>query len=278
MPENTLSTVKQCSETREYLYQKTVVRTSFIGEDEAINTLASQQKKGTAFSGLSTAIPYSIIDSSITEKIQADRTKWTVTYSIYTPKTKPGGGGGGEDDSPYYVEKDSMTMAQYQFPLYKYLLSNEYAAVRAWENLPTKYTTLKTDFGFLSADANNNETSVYLSSVSDKALNTAMKIASGIEYVQKSYPIMTHTEQLSARRTMTTRLEKLNHIDNSVYMPSIKDSYPNYQWLKTQFDWVENDDSSWTLTESWIGTPNEQPWDKDLYGLSAWEFIDTSKS
>ena len=274
MPENTLSTVKQCSETKEYLFQKTVVKTSFIGEDEAINTLASQQKKGTAFSGLSTAIPYSIIDSSITEKIQADRTKWTVTYSIYTPKTKPGGGGGGEDDSPYYVEKDSMTMAQYQFPLYKYLLSNEAAAVRSWELLAGNDISAKQNFQYRD-EADNLQ---YLSAVSAKALETAKKMAAGIEYVQKSYPIMTHTEQLSARRTMTTRLEKLNHIDDSIYMPSIKDSYPNFQWLKTQFDWVENDDSSWTLTESWMGTPEDQPWDKDLYGLSAWKFVDVSKT
>ena len=75
MPNNSLSSIQQCGETREYLYRKTVVRTSFIGEDDAIQTLASTQKKGSAFSGLSSAVAHSVIDSSTTEKIQADRTK-----------------------------------------------------------------------------------------------------------------------------------------------------------------------------------------------------------
>ena len=269
---NQLSTVKQCSETKEYLHQKTLVRTSFIGEDSAIETLASTQKKGTAFSGLSSAIPYSVIDSSTTEKLEADRTKWTVSYSIYTPKVKPGGGGG-DDPSTYYTSKDSMTMAQYQFPLYKYLLSDEAAAVMSWENLAGNEVSAKQNFQYMKSDGSFD----YLSSVSDKAYKAAKKMAAGIEYVQKSYPQITHVEQLSSFKTMTTRQNRLNHIDDSSDVP---DLIANYQWLKTQYDWQENDDGTWTLTESWMGTPEDQPWDEDLYGSlsSAWKFIKTDNS
>ena len=137
MPNTSLSSIQQCGETREYLYRKTVVRTSFIGEDDAIQTLASTQKKGTAFSGLSSAVEHSVIDSSTTEKIQADRTKWNVVYSIYT---EHGGGGGGGTSAVYYTSQDSMSMVQYQFPLYKYLSADEAAAVQAWENVPQRWT------------------------------------------------------------------------------------------------------------------------------------------
>lgn len=262
-----LSTVKQCSEIREYLNQKTVVKVSFIGEDNAISTLASAQKKGAAFSGLSAAVPNSMIDSSITEKIQADRTKWTVTYSIYTPKTRPGGGGG--HDTTYYTSKDSMTMAQYQFPLYKYLLSNEAAAVRSWELLAGNDISAKQNFQYRDEEDNLK----YLSAVSEKALKTAKKLAAGIEYVQKSYPIITHVQELSAHEKDSDREKRLNTVDDSSDVPDLIDGY---QWLKTQYDWVQTDTSLWTLTESWMGTPEDQPWDKDLYGppLSAiWKFV-----
>ena len=272
MPENTLSTVKQCSETREYLYQKTVVRTSYIGEDSAISTLASQQKKGTSFSGIGESVPYSVIDSSTTEKLEADRTKRNVTYSIYTPKVHPGGGGSGSG-SMFYTKRDSMTMAQYQFPLYKYLLSNEAAAVKSWELLAGNDVSAKQNFQYRDEEDNLQ----YLSSVSPKALEAAKKLAAGIESVQKSYPVITHVEEMSAFEKIPDRQNKLNTVDESNDVPDLIDGY---QWLKTQYDWVQTDTSLWTLTESWMGTPEDQPWDKNLYGppLSAmWKFVKVDK-
>ena len=263
---NALSTVQQMSETRDYLYQKTKVHVEFIGEDSAIETLASTQRKGTHYTGIGggSALSSSYIDSSRTEKIQADRTKWIVDYSIYTPKG--GGGGGGGEGGQYYTSTDSMTMVQYQFPLYKYLDQDEAAAVASWENLSDEDTEHKKNFEYRKENGSYEA----LSAVSEKAEKVAKKMFAGIEYVQKSYPQITHVEKFANRLTMTLRQDRLNHIDNTTDVPDLID---DYSWLKTQYDWQENDDSTWTLTEAWIGVPDSDPWDTDLYGLSAWSFF-----
>ena len=160
-------------------------------------------------------------------------------------------------------------MAQYQFPLHKYLLSNEAAAVRSWELLAGNDISAKANFQYKDEEDNLK----YLSAVSEKALKIAKKLAAGIEYVQKSYPIITHVQELSAHEKDSDREKRLNTVDDSGDVPDLIDGY---QWLKTQYDWVQTDTSLWTLTESWMGTPEDQPWDKDLYGppISAiWKFI-----
>ena len=268
MPNTSLSSIQQCGETREYLYRKTVVRTSFIGEDDAIQTLASTQKKGTAFSGLSSAVEHSVIDSSTTEKIQADRTKWNVVYSIYT---EHGGGGGGGTSAVYYTSQDSMSMVQYQFPLYKYLSADEAAAVQAWENVPPEESARKAAFKYQDAQTGEWKD---LIDVSEKAKKVAEKLFAGVEYVQRAYPQITHVERSAKCETHSLRQNALNHIDNAGVpaMPMKND----YSWLKVQYDWTENDDSTWTLTEAWTGIPKDNPWDSDLYGPNAWDFFNPS--
>lgn len=262
MPDSDLPTVQQCSETRDYLNQKTVVKVSFIGEDSAIAALASAQKKGTAFSGIggSGAVAHSVIDSSVTEKLQADRTRWNCTYTIYSPQ---GGGGGGD---AYYTTLDSMTMVQQQFPLYKYLNADEAAAVASWENLSDDDVDNKKAFRYKKPDGSYDD----LSNVSAKALAVAKKILAGFEYVQKAYPQITHVERFDTKKSLTDRKNRLNHIDTTNDVP---DLISGYSWLKVQFDWQQNDDGTWTLTESWMGVPDADPWDSDLYGANAWDFF-----
>lgn len=277
MADSELSTVKQCSETRDYLYRKIMVRTSFIGEDSAISTLASTQKKGTAFSGiLSDAVEHSVIESSVTEKMEADRTKWNVTYSIYTEHS---GGGGGETSAVYYTSQDSMTMVQYQFPLYKYLSADEAAAVQSWESYDwdgekaEDEGVKKSDFKYWNPLSSNFQP---LTTVSQKAASVARKLFAGVEYVQKAYPQITHVERSATRQTHTTRQNALNHIDNTG-VPDLG-MKNDFSWLKVQYDWTENDDSTWTLTESWTGIPKDNPWDADLYGPNAWAFYNPPPS
>ena len=258
MPSSSLPTVQQISETRDYLNQKTVVKVSFIGEDTAIASLAATQKKGTQFSGTGSAVAHSVIDSSVTEKLQSDRTKWNCTYTIYSPS---GGSGGGD---AYYTTLDSMTMVQQQFPLYKYLNAEEAAAVKSWENLSDDDTENKKNFKYKKPDGSYDS----LSNVSAKAESVAKKILAGCEYVQKSYPQTTHVEKFDTKKTLATRRNALNHIDANA--PQLIDGY---SWLKVQFDWQQNDDGTWTLTESWMGVPSADPWDPDLYGANAWTFF-----
>lgn len=258
--------IEQCGETREFLYRKIVVRTSFIGPDQGIYDLASVQKKGTQFSGTGSAVAHSVIESSTTEKIAADRSKWNVIYSIYTEHG--GGSGGGGTSAVYYTSQDSMSMVQYQFPLYKYLNANEATAVQAWENLPPEESARKAAFKY--KDVETNEW-VDLIDVSEKAEKVARKLFAGVEYVQKAYPQITHVERMQVRDNDKDRMDALNHIDNSG-VPDLG-MKNDYSWLKVQYDWTENDDSTWTLTESWTGIPKENPWDPDLYGPNAWDFF-----
>lgn len=265
MPSSSLSAVEQCSETREYLNQKTVVKVSFIGQDNAISSLASVQKKGAAFSGLSSVVEHSVIDSSVTEKLQADRTKWNCTYTIYSPLS-------GSSGDAYYTTLDSMTMVQQQFPLYKYLNAEEAAAVVAWDEedwngeRATEKKVKKSDYKYWDTGL---ETFRLLSEVSEKAESVAKKLLAGFEYVQKAYPQITHVEKFNSKKSLTNRQNKLNHIDND----GVPKLISGYSWLKVQFDWQQNDDGTWTLTESWMGVPSTDPWDPDLYGANAWTFF-----
>ena len=202
--------------------------------------------------------PLTGIDSSVTEKLQSDRTKWNCTYTIYSPQ----GGSGGD---AYYTTLDSMTMVQQQFPLYKYLNADEAAAVASWENLSDDDVDNKKAFKYKKPDGSYDN----LLNVSEKAEKVAKKILAGFEYVQKAYPQITHVERFDSKKALNNRKNKLNHIDNE----GVPNLITGYSWLKVQFDWQQNDDGTWTLTESWMGVPDTDPWDSDLYGATAWDFF-----
>lgn len=248
MAEETL--IKQIGKKVEYLSGYTITTETYIGPDDEIATKASQNVVGGKYDGLS-----SNIRSSITEKIEADRSKWTVVYG------KQASSGGGDNDD-LIKQTWTMTMTQYEYPLEKYLSADEAGQVAAWEQTDIKH---KKNFEFF---VDMSQTGAVYQMLAGKALQVAKKKFAGIESVLKFYPQATCTSLYGKYSSFTDRANKLNHIDDS----SLSSDFGlGVHWLKSGFDWTQNQDGTWTLTESWIGSPK---WDEDLYGENAWSFVE----
>jgi len=107
------------------------------------------------------------------------------------------------------------------------------------------------------------------------------KIMKGTERVIRFYPQITRRRSYYA--PPSGLFQKLSYIDTPP-SPSSNALGPNgistlisaHQWLKVQDDCDEQQDRTWMRTESWIGistadSPNNSPWDPDLYGANRWK-------
>ena len=107
------------------------------------------------------------------------------------------------------------------------------------------------------------------------------KIMKGTERVIRFYPQITRRRSYYA--PPTDLFQKLSYIDTPP-SPSSNTRGPNgvsslisaHQWLKVQDDCDEQQDRTWMRTESWIGiptadSPNNSPWDPDIYGATRWK-------
>ena len=247
-------TVKQLGEKVEFFPKYTMTTASFIGPVATLSGVALSNRKGDKFQSTENTI----IESSSTEKIEADRMRWNVSY-----KTWLSSGGGGESD-PYTSQTWSMSMTQYEFSLDKYLDPDNAAKYNSWKNTDEEHKKAFKYLELVSPGAGPQ-----YDDLDGMALSCAKKFFAGIESVIKFYPQATRTTVYDSLHNFKTRASALNHIDNSAVSAEFGLSC---SWLKSQFDWTENSDTTWTLTESWIGVPSDNPWDEQLYGKDAWNF------
>lgn len=247
-------TVKQLGERVEYFPQYKMTTASFIGPESQLSAMAAANKKGDKYD----SIANTVIQSSVTEKMEADRLRWNVSY-----KTWLSGGGGGGGDDPYISRVWSMNMTQYEFPLDRYLDPENAEKYNAWKNTDLKQ---RKQWKYLLSTEKENGTPVY-GDLSGMALSCAQKYFAGIESVMRFYPQATRTSIYEKQQEFEYIYGNLNHIDNT---PSAVYKF-DCEWLKSGADWTENSDTTWTLVESWIGAPH---WDEELYGLGAWDFYE----
>ena len=247
-------TVKQLGERTEYLPQYTLTTTSFIGPESVLSGVVTTNKKGDKYN----SIANTVIESSVTEKMEADRLRWNVSYKTWLS----GGGGGGSD--PYISQTWSMNMTQYEFPLDRYLDPDNSRKYNAWKNTDEEH---KRNFQYLELVSPG--AGPQYDDLSGMALSCAKKFYAGIESVMKFYPQATRTSVYDRLHEFKTRADALNHIDNSSVSAEFSLSC---SWLKSGFDWTQNNDNTWVLTESWIGIPADNPWDSELYGPNQWKF------
>ena len=228
--------------------------TSFIGPENQLSGVAMSNKKGNKYNSNENTV----IESSVTEKMEADRLRWNLSY-----KTWLSGGGGGESD-PYISQTWSMNMTQYEFPLDRYLDPDNAEKYNAWKNTDEEHKKAFQYVELVSPGAGPQ-----YANLDGMALSCAKKYFAGIESVMRFYPQATRTSVYDRLHKFKTRVEALNHIDNS----SVSAEFGlSCSWLKSGFDWTQNNDDTWVLTESWIGVPQNNPWDSNLYGPSAWNF------
>ena len=252
-------TIQQLGERIEYYPQYTMTTTSFIGPENQLSGVALANKKGSKYKNTQKTT----VESSITEKLEADRLRWNVSYKTWLS----GGGGGGDDD--YISRTWNMNMTQYEFPLDRYLDPDNAEKYNAWKNTDEEH---KKAFQYL--ELVRPGAGPQYDDLSGMALSCAKKYYAGIEDVMKFYPQATRTSTYEEKKEFAERRNKLNHIDNT---PENEFSL-SCSWLKSGFDWTQNNDDTWVLTESWIGVPGNNPWDPQLYGDKQWEFYIPSDS
>lgn len=108
------------------------------------------------------------------------------------------------------------------------------------------------------------------------------KMMKGVDRVIRFYPQITRKRQYYA--PPADLFQKLSYIDtpptpsgaNTLAPDGLSTLISTHQWLKVQDDCDEQQDHTWTRTESWIGIkltddPNSSPWDPDLYGPNRWQ-------
>lgn len=217
----------------------------WIGPDTEIITLASTYPQGESYTNSETELS-GVVKSSKFEKIEADYSKWTVTY--FKNKVPKSG-----SDPDTLDDVWSETCAQYQYPLEKYLDKYEAKALNAWKQLDPDKQLEWIDGGV-----------TYLPG---KALDVAKLEFAGVSSVQRSYPQVTRTRVFSKlKENIKPELNQTSTIPDDQFKWDEEMS-----WLKVGFDWVQDIADNWTLTETWIGTPaSDGGWNKNLY--KTWPF------
>lgn len=284
--------VKQTAETRDYFDTFIKYNREYIGPDANIKALASAYKQGTLFIDPDEPTVKAVVDVSRFVKYTSDRSKWQLT--LVQDLDDGGGGGGTGDDDGIISQLWSQNMTQYQFPLEKYLKPEEAQVVALWDasnpwvKMFGKYETAEYDFVKVKpegAEIENETLEVVqdnvikeLSATSELARKIAFMKWCGNDYVMRFYP----------QATLVTTYRRYHHAHTREKSLGCMDIYPNrqfhqekhFKWLKTAFDWQENPDKTWTLTESWIASPIEDGgWNRNLYGedsmdTTKWKFYD----
>lgn len=242
--------LQQCGKTIDYTNIGNSITEVWIGKDDDIKDLAEGHKQGDKYEN---ADGEGVVRSSRTEKIQADRSKWTVVYFVNKEV------GGGDDPDPL-EDIWSENVAQYQFPLEKYLDKYEAKAIKEWERQDPDVQVDWIDEG--------------ISKLPGKALYVAKFKQAGINEVMRCYPQVTRTRVFSKRKDNIK--PELCHIDDT---PDGEFEWDEeMSWLRVGFDWTQDTADNWTLVETWIGTPaDDGGWDVKLYGEVSdgrWSFYD----
>lgn len=241
---------KQVGARTEYFKGATRTTETYIGGIASLSAVASEHPKGSKYGESDN----NIVESSVLETMESDYGKWTVIFS----DSKSGEG----SDTPI-KEQWNMNMTQYEYPLEKYLNEDESSQLRKWKDTDEEHKKTWQYYNGKSLGAG----AIY-EYLNGKALEVAKKIYAGIENVMKFYPQANRVGLYDSKRTFSSRAEMLNKIDST---PDTQFDDFDVKWLKSAFDWSENSDGTWTLTESWIGAPT---WDENLYGDNAWVFYD----
>ena len=253
------ATVYQSGEEIDWGQKFAMVTRTYIGPDNDILDMGKANKVG---SGLNLGNGLSgTVQSCKTIKLDADRSKL-----VYTVRSKNYEGSGGEEDPNLLDETWQVTMAQMEVPLYRYCSPDaengdeDYGnavALNAWENETDP--TLKNEFKYMGDDGEPV-------TLAGRTLDLAKLINSGVEARLVFYPqatLVTNCEDYKKVSNFSNRRAALNYIDDT---PNDELDLTGYSWLKSSFDWNQNADGTWVLTETWIGSPQYLgDWAKGLY-------------
>ena len=249
---NTL--IEQVGKTTEYRQDVAVTTETYIGPEDVIATTAASYRAGGSYTPPGTGQKACTITLSRTEKIQSDRAKWTFSYG----QDK---GSSSSPDTPLSTVW-SCVVAQYQFPLEKYLDREEAAKLYDWENKePDEQKSILDSEAALSPESR--------ATLPGKSFDVAKLKFSGTNEVQRCYPQATRVRTYNNyKKTIAPNLNTTGTEPDTEFNWTGKNAM---SWLKVQFDWEQQPDGTWRLTESWQGYPtNDGGWNSNLY--DTWEF------
>lgn len=248
-----------------------IVTRSYIGPDDSILNYAYTNKIGSGYDcehGLSGRV-----ESCRTLKIDADRSQCTLVVNC------PYDSGDNPDEALNTTW--ACNMAQLELPLYKYCTPNytssdlstwgDAAAIEAWEHEDNP--TLKTNYHYTVFDTQTQETTE--KELEGRSLEIAKMMNSGVDNRICFYPQATRVTRWASLSDVQGEGTSLKDREAEL---NLKDTQPlssdltafltveNYSWLKSGYDIQQNTDGSWSLTESWIGTPTYLgEWNNALY-------------
>jgi hypothetical protein len=261
------ATVYQKGEDIQWGDKWATVTRVYIGTDDSILGEAYSKKAGTSYDcghGLS-----GIVESCKTQKLDADRTQLQLLVRCPYDKSSLSDEAGSLDTTW------ACTMSQMEVPLYRYcspLSSSDptewgnAAAIEAWEH--EEDPTLKADYSYTNPGTGETE------SLMGRSLDIAKLMNAGVDARICFYPQATRTTRyaaLSDVHNIHSREKKLNYIDKEPLKGELDEfmSVDDYSWLKSGYDVTQNTDGSWTLVETWIGTPEYLgEWNENLYSSS----------
>lgn len=240
--------------TKDYRKDATIVTETYIGPVDTLSNVAKTYKVGEEFtpSGQSKA---AMITVSRLEKIQSDQAKWTLSYG------SDNGAGGTSSDQPI-SELWSCTISQYQFPLEKYLNKEEAGKLRDWEmKEPNEQLSILETEEALTPGTRQT--------LPGKSFDVAKLKFSGVNEVIRCYPVAKRVSIYNRyKRTIDPDLNTTGTEPNSEFSWTGDNEM---SWLKVQFDWEQQSDGTWQLTESWQGSPTKDGgWNSNLY--DEWDF------
>ena len=236
--------LEQCGKTIDYTSIGNAITETWIGEDDVIATKAQTYCQGKKYTN---ADGEGVVRTSRTEKLQSDRSKWTVTYFVNKDP------GSGHEDEPL-DDIWSENVAQYQFPLERYLDKYEAKAIKEWERQDPDVQVEWIDAG--------------VAMLPGKALDVAKLKMAGTNEVVRCYPQCVRTRVFSSfKENISPDLCTIDDTPEDEFIDSAADWDEEMSWLKVGFDWSQDTADNWTLVETWIGSPvADGGWNENLYG------------
>ena len=257
------SEVYQSGETIDWQNNYMVVDRSYVGPDTLILQMAEANRRGSGYD-LGNSLSGEV-EQCNTTKLDSDRTKLDLKIKCAI----------GTGDANVLQDTWTVQIAQMEVPLYRYCKPNftsadvnnwgEAPAINAWENETD--VNLKSAYKYRQYNPELKEYSTL--DLSGRSLSIAMIINGGTESRMTFYPQASRTTICKDYTQLSNYEYRKNHLNYADNTPANFVDTISCMWLKTAFDLQQNTDNTWTVTESWIGSPYDLGgWQEPLYGFA----------
>lgn len=259
--------VKQLNYTMDAQRGTTIVTEEWIGPTDTIEDLALTWYAGKKFDS-DGRIPDTklsgYIQSSVASKMEAERSKWTVSTSS-KGRMSISGGGGGEDTEAVWT----FSTSEYEESTLRFLDKVQTNMFIKWEASDDKHLLRFTDNNkvyYLSSYATaDGEKYPDAENITDKNLyNVALLKLLGVTSVKNYYLTVTRTQPGIDNVNDIEPVTDMGTVDDT---PASKFNYTDIDWLYTGHNVQQINKENYTVTDTWTGVNKDWGgWLTVLYG------------